>query len=397
MSGYFDGFTINKLSDTLSNAAHKTQDKLNSAIANMQLDDPQARLSLKTRTRYLQETLGAVDDISQLPPQYQLLEKKCDAIEKVCRRILVVTRTFEVEGYDYPPNLSESISDWWSTNREGIFGFIGNKSKGSKDLQNEKEAEAFLPRSFAQALSKAAKDCGQIVSDLEKESRQHSGNDPEEEDEDLISLGKMLDSWAECERSIDEGKEQMDTLMAKEFNSKIKQMLDEDFKKVHALRKKVEESRLKFDTLRYELKVRESQTATTKKEPEAENAEKSLADSSPNKETNSSANAPEVAKDETPQPETSKSETSEPKASKAEVEVPPAEENEEHNLLETLEDEFVSSTTEAVEAMTSVTDSVEVVSLVRLFHNLQLVYHRQCVQDLEASMKTLDELEGAEA
>lgn len=82
MSSYFGGFSFNKLTDTLTNAAHKTQDTLSTAIANIQLDDPQAILSLKARKHYLQETLGTIEDISKLPPQYQLLEKKCDSLEK---------------------------------------------------------------------------------------------------------------------------------------------------------------------------------------------------------------------------------------------------------------------------------------------------------------------------
>ena len=65
---------------------------------------------------------GTVSDISKLPPQYQFLEKKSDSLEKVCKRILLVSKTFEVEGYDYPPNLTESISDWWSLNKDGWFG-----------------------------------------------------------------------------------------------------------------------------------------------------------------------------------------------------------------------------------------------------------------------------------
>ena len=71
--------------------------------------------------------------------------------------MLVVTKTFEVEGYDYPPNLSESISDWWGANRSGLLSFMdGKKGEGSRAKAEEKdENEGFLPRSFAQALSKA--------------------------------------------------------------------------------------------------------------------------------------------------------------------------------------------------------------------------------------------------
>lgn len=134
MSGYFSGFSLNKITDSIATAAHKTQDTLNNALANanVNLNDPQTRLSIKSRTRFVQESLGTVSDISKLPPQYQFLEKKSDSLEKVCKRILLVSKTFEVEGYDYPPNLTESISDWWSLNKDGWFGSKKSESSTKK-------------------------------------------------------------------------------------------------------------------------------------------------------------------------------------------------------------------------------------------------------------------------
>lgn len=159
MSGYFSGFSLNKITDSIATAAHKTQDTLNNALANanVNLNDPQTRLSIKSRTRFVQESLGTVSDISKLPPVYQFLEKKSDSLEKVCKRILLVSKTFEVEGYDYPPNLTESISDWWSLNKDGWFG--SKKSENSTKKKGSNHDDAFLPRSFAQAISKAAVDC----------------------------------------------------------------------------------------------------------------------------------------------------------------------------------------------------------------------------------------------
>lgn len=395
MSGYFSNFSLDKLTNTISSAAHKTQDKLSTAIANIQLDDPQAKLSLKVRKHYLQETLGAIDDISKLPPQYQFLEKKCDSLEKICRRMLVVTKTFEVEGYDYPPNLSESISDWWGANRSGLLSFMdGKKGEGSKAKAEEKdENEGFLPRSFAQALSKAAKDSGDVLRTLKDERKEPPQDEDEDEEEDINSLITMFEAWSKCEQKIDQEKAEMDSLMAKEFNKKLDKLINEDFKKVHSLRKKVEDSRLKFDTLRYELNLKEKEQQKAKAKEE-ENEKVDVVE----------LNAPEE-KAKTEGQETSEGEEhdlkadekpSEDTASKIPESVENAEvdkEDPEHKLLEKLEDEFVSSTTEAVEIMGEITDSSEILSLVKLFHKFQLIYHRQCVQELEASTKILDGLD----
>ncbi|SCV06059.1 LANO_0H21198g1_1 [Lachancea nothofagi CBS 11611] len=373
MSSYFSSFSLNKFTDTITNAAHKTQNTLSTAIANIQLDDPQAKLSLKARKHYLQETLGAIEDISKLPPQYLFLEKKCDSLEKVCRRMLIVTKTFEVEGYDYPPNLSESLSDWWSSNKEGLFNFASSKKETKPPTTTQSsDGDALVPKSFAQAISKAAKDSAEVLKFLREEEKNSSVDDDDEEDEDVSPLIKMFEAWSQCQYKMDQGKSEMDTLMIKEFNHKLTNLVDDKFKNARTLRRKVEDSRLKFDTMRYEVKFTEQQASAVEKsslEPAADSTNETLDTAS--KVENEDATGVEKTLDST--------------------------ESEAQKLLEKLEDEFVSNTTEAVEVMGEITDSSEIINLVKLFHNFQLVYHRQCVQDLENSMKLLNELDSEDA
>ncbi|CAI4054096.1 uncharacterized protein SKDI_16G4020 [Saccharomyces kudriavzevii IFO 1802] len=419
MSGYFSGFSLNKITDSIATAAHKTQDTLNNALAsaNVNLNDPETRLSIKSRTRFVQESLGTVSDISKLPPQYQFLEKKSDSLEKVCRRILLVSKTFEVEGYDYPPNLTESISDWWSVNKDGWFGSRKSENANKKKVSNHDDA--FLPRSFAQAISKAAVDCECEFQSLKQDEKAglkkksesnetaqdaeaQEEDEEDEEDEDLSNLIKVFDSWSTCYKNIDEGKAEMDSTMIKEFNKKLEKLINKDFKKVHELRKKVEDSRLKFDTMRYEVKSKEAKLKAQKAETSKEVDDKAV-----------SANAP-ISPDENPTTEDespiskdlegdSKKETSGSAADDAAVvkedskanqgDEPTIEDLEENKLLEKLEDEFVSNTTTAVEIMEEITDSSDILGLVKLFQNFQLVYFRQCVQEVEANLKVLNSLE----
>lgn len=381
MSGYFSGFSFNKITDSISNAAHKTQDTLNQAIANV--SDPHTKLSLKARTRYLQESLGTVGEISKLPPQYQSLERKVDALEKCLKRMLLVTRTFELEGYDYPPNLTESISDWWSLNKDGWFSSSSKKSQKTKSDSDD----AFLPHSFAHAISKAAHDCNVVFKDLQAE------DEGEEEDEDVINITEMFDSWSKCYKNIDLGKAEMDSIIAKEFNSKIEKLINEDFKRAHDLRKKVENSRLKFDTVRYEMKLKEEKVSnktndlsgpeTDVNANEATTAKGNAEDAVTEEESAKVAegNPANEINDAAPEPEAKSGTQHSPNIEDA-------------KLLEELEDEFVSNTTAAVEAMGEISESSEILSLAKLFQNFQLVYYRQCVQEIEASLKTLNELEG---
>lgn len=410
MSGYFSNFSLNKITDSIATAAHKTQDTLSSAIANVNLNDPQTKLSLKAHTRYLQESLGATDEISKLPRQYLSLEKKSDALEKCCKRLLLVTRTFEVEGYDYPPNITETISDWWSLNKDGWFGSSSkspreSKSK-SKATANSESSEGLLPRSFAQAISKAANDCSAVFTDLQDaEKKGEEDQFEDEEDEDITNVTNMFDSWSKCYKNIDEGKNEMDAMIMKEFNKKLEKIINEDFKNVHTLRKKVEDSRLKFDTIRYEIKLKESQheKQTDAKDTEtpadieadtatAENSKRDVALDSENEKT---TETDKPSKDEKIPGTDNTAEVVEKPTSVEPVEPFEAvEHTSEHNeLLEQLEDEFVSNTSAAVETMGEVTDSSEIIGLAKLFQNFQLVYFRQCVQEVEASLKTLSELE----
>lgn len=406
MSGYFSNFSLNKITDSIATAAHKTQDTLSSAIANVNLNDPQTKLSLKAHTRYLQESLGTIDEISKLPPQYQSLEKKSDALEKCCKRLLLVTKTFEVEGYDYPPNITETISDWWSVNKDGWFGSSSKSPKEakskSKSSANKESSEGLLPRSFAQAISKAANDCSAVFTDLQDtEKKGQEDQFEDEEDEDITNVTNMFNSWSKCYKNIDEGKHEMDDMIMKEFNKKLEKIINEDFKNVHSLRKKVEDSRLKFDTIRYEIKLKESQH---EKETEAKGAEAPTdieADTATaeNSKKDVTVDSQKEKTDETVKP--SKDDTAEtaPLEKHTSIEAvepfePIEHTSEDNELLEQLEDEFVSNTSAAVETMGEVTDSSEIIGLAKLFQNFQLVYFRQCVQEVEASLKTLSELEG---
>ncbi|EDO15173.1 hypothetical protein Kpol_1017p7, partial [Vanderwaltozyma polyspora DSM 70294] len=254
----FSGFSIDKLTDSISNVALKTQENLTNALSNVNenlenyLNDPNTKLSIKSKARFIQEKLGTINDQpSKLPPTYTDLELKTDAIEKALKRLLTVTKTYETEGYDYPPNLTESLSDWW-TNDDNVT----NTDENDENIQSNK---SFLPRSFAQAISNASFDAASNVNSVTNTIKLNHKDDEEEEedDEEWSDLHKIFESLGNCYRNIDNGKTEMDKLIVNEFNNKLKDLINTEFKNVHQLRKSVENSRLKFDTMRYELKIKE--------------------------------------------------------------------------------------------------------------------------------------------
>ncbi|KAK5781884.1 uncharacterized protein PWA37_000847 [Arxiozyma heterogenica] len=404
----FSNFSLDKLTSTITTAAQSAQETINNTILSPNV---QTKLQIKKTTRFLQEKVGAIpeDEISKLPEDYQQLELKVDALEKVLNRLLLVTRTFELEGYDYPPNLTESLNHWWNEQDQKVNDFKNNE-KESKDFENAGSKEtsnavnncsndklveinsSIFNRSFAIAISKAVLDSQQIFINSKKRKEQtytgdsktnNEEDEEDEEDEDLNNLIKAFQSWCQCYKNIDQSQNDMNTMIVKEFNQKLSDMLAIDFKTVKKLRKKVQESRLEFDTMRHEIKMKNSLKEKAKEESIKVESESEKEIESENKDT---ANSKEQDKGNITEKE--QQEQKDEKEEEEEEE----EETEEDKLLEQLEDDFVSNITAAAEKMTELTDSVELISLVKLFQNIQLVHYRQCVQELETSMKLLDTL-----
>lgn len=449
----FSGFTFDNLAEKITSAAQNAQETLNIAAQNAQetinntilSPDVQTKLQFKKTTRYFQEKVGTVaeHDISKLPDGYSKLEQKTIAFEKILKRLLEVTETFEIDGYDYPPNLSESLTIWWNDDEK--------RRIRENDTLNDK---SIINKSFALAICKAIIDSRYVIEDLQikdhddkkkestkvenndaaaKESEtkppenlEHNSDEEEEDDdeeEDLLMLISAFKSWSTAYKNIDQSKKEMDDMIIKEFNQKLKDILTIDFKTVNKLRTKVQDSRLEFDTLRHEIRLkeleREKKLKENKQTEQEQSGEKQADEKTGTKETetNKPSEVASEVKNEKPSSKDTKKENQ--KESKKETEKDTKKENEEdtkkepeivqsttglqndvedpeieeeNRLLEQLEDDFVSNISAAVEKMTDITDSSELISLIKLFQNIQLVHHRQCVQELENSMKFLDEL-----
>lgn len=427
----FSNFSLDKLTNSISTAAHSAQETINNKILS---PDAQTKLQFKKTTRFFQEIVGAIPahEISKLPQDYQQLELKVDALEKVLNRLLFVSKTFELEGYDYPPNLSETLNHWWNDEDDVEKPASKDTEEGEESSKKDAVGEidpSIINRSFAIAISKAVLDSQQIYVNLKKKEDQdfNKGDSAdEEEDQELNNLIKTFQSWGQCYKNIDQSKNDMDTMIVKEFNQKLIDLLEIDFKTIRKLRNKVQESRLEFDTMRYEIELKnklkeeeeasetpvkndsvsvvaeEEEDEATKEETkdevtvgadskEAKDAVDEQTNDKPGQKDKSNKDKKVTKKEEEPVKQEEK-EGTEPATSPTPAPEAHQDQTEEEKLLEKLEDEFVSNITAAVENMTAATDSVELISLVKLFQNIQLVHYRQCVQELEASMKVLDNL-----
>lgn len=375
----FSNFSLDKLTTSINAAAQQVEESLKN---NTYLPtDVSNTLSFKKTSRFFQEKVGTISEqeISKLPESYTSLERKTDQLVKILKRIIIVTKTYEIDGYDYPPNLTESLNDWWS------------------QQPMDKQTDLQFSKSFASAISKSAYESEELLKVLNKKNtkttlKQDETEEPadeaeeEEEDEEITNLIEIFNSWCKCFQNIDKNKINMDAVMIKEFNVKLEKMIQEDYKNVMTLRNKVNDSRLEFDTVRHEVKIKDEATEKAKAQATTETPVKTEETKTDDK--NDEHTETKTEKTETKTAEKSTEDTT------ATTDDPT--ETEDYKLLEKLEDEFVSNTTEAAEGMMEFTNNVEIIKLIKLFQKTQLDYYKKCTEELEKSIKYLDEFDTEE-
>lgn len=377
----FSNFSLDKLTTSINAAAQQVEESLKN---NTYLPtDVSNTLSFKKTSRFFQEKVGTISEheISKLPESYTSLERKTDQLVKILKRIIIVTKTYEIDGYDYPPNLTESLNDWWS------------------QQPMNKQTELQFSKSFASAISKSAYESEELLKSLNKKNpkttatttKQDETEEPEDEaeeeedDEEINNLIEIFNSWCQCFQNIDNNKINMDSIMIKEFNIKLEKMIQEDYKNVMTLRNKVNDSRLEFDTVRHDVKIREEAAEKAKAEAKATATT-----------TKTEAKAEETKSDDKVEKKTTEGKTEEKPAAETNEAAEDSTESEDYKLLEKLEDAFVSNTTEAAEGMMEFTNNVEIIKLIKLFQKTQLDYYKKCTEELEKNIKYLDEFDTEE-
>lgn len=298
-------------------------------------------------TRSLQEKFGSIDDISELPQEYKDLESRVDNIKQFYQRILEITRQYELEAYDNPSNLKESLSDYTS--------LINEKISELSQASTTQDAEKVLlsgrkdktPKTFAHQFAKtlkisrdnilANKQVSNLPISIISNNAEPETTSSETGVESNIgenvkenSLTTALLKISETEFKIGNERLEQDKLIIVEFNIKVKNLLANDFAKCSQLRNQVETARLNFDTVRAEIKSLQN--------------------------------------------------------GNSEIQIP-------ENLskkLEAFEDELVNATEIAVEAMKELIKPLESINLLKLLFKIQLNYHKNVVTELTNLVNDLE-------
>ncbi|GMM34373.1 hypothetical protein DASC09_016980 [Saccharomycopsis crataegensis] len=295
----------------------------------------------------MKETIGSGisgDEVSALPPDYLLLERKADNLKAIYNRFLEVTQTYEIESYDYPPNIKESITDLSKT--------FSEKFQELSSASTTKEAEKILikpssnqsPKTLAHAIAKAAAVSRESL--LKQVEAEEQEEDEEEDKED--SFAKVLLKLADTQKSIGSKRLEQDSLVINKFNSKIKEILDKMFKDTVKNRKHVNQSRYRLDHIRYEIKIAEEEQEKLK--------------------------------------------TSEGEDKKEEIEKHTKYLEDLNSKLEAAEDELVNSTIVAAKSMKKFLNPVESIGLIKILTTIQMNYFKAAAADLELLLKDIDEI-----
>ncbi|QLL32301.1 hypothetical protein HG536_0C04700 [Torulaspora globosa] len=231
MMSSFNSFTnsLNQKFQELSTAVSEKTQELSTNIPNL----------TQSTQRFVQERLGQVTDISQLPQEYLELERKVDTIKLIYENFLHVTSIYENESYDYPKYVTESVNDFSKV--------VAHKVQELSHASSASEAQNILitpgpakePRTLNYALSK--------VSLISSEYLNHIG------DHDEAQVASVLLKYSDLEAKVAQARLQQDTLIQTKFNKQLRESLEQSFKKAQKARRDVEYKRLQYDVARSNL------------------------------------------------------------------------------------------------------------------------------------------------
>ncbi|SCV99924.1 LAFE_0B05534g1_1 [Lachancea fermentati] len=189
--------------------------------------------------RMVQEKLGQVTDISQLPQEYTELENRVDRIKLVYENFLKVTQVYENESYDYPNNVRDSVNEFSKV--------LSVKLHDLSHATSTNEAQSILiapgphkdPKTLNYALSKVALTSSEYLN-------KSAGNEDSE-------VASALLKYSDVQAKIAQARLQQDTLIQTRFNKKLREALSENLTKAYNARKHVENMRLQYDVARANL------------------------------------------------------------------------------------------------------------------------------------------------
>ncbi|KIW86863.1 uncharacterized protein Z519_12484 [Cladophialophora bantiana CBS 173.52] len=187
--------------------------------------------------QYLKEQFGNADDKTQLPADYIELEKRVDALKQVHQKLLDVTKQYQNEAYDYPPNIRESFGDLGRSISEKVtlLSKAHNASEAATAFTAPPSAKP-QPKTFNHAIARASLASSQL---LKQSNTSGTGEDP---------LANALEKYALAEEKVGEARLAQDQAIQSRFLAGWSTTLNTNIQFATKARKAVENSRLLLDS-----------------------------------------------------------------------------------------------------------------------------------------------------
>ncbi|SJL08785.1 related to BAR domain protein [Armillaria ostoyae] len=141
--------------------------KLQSSIGSLNLGQSANKLAkgFNSSVQATKERLGQVapEEITELPQEYKDLENRVDSLRNA--HIALLKRVYEHEGYDYPTQIQESISELSTSIGAGLTNFAANNLKGTNlptpaPVVAPQAQHKTLPHALGRAATSAAQGLG---------------------------------------------------------------------------------------------------------------------------------------------------------------------------------------------------------------------------------------------
>ncbi|PRT54252.1 Protein GVP36 [Wickerhamiella sorbophila] len=193
--------------------------------------------AMRTR-QMLNEKLGNADEVTALPEEYLELERRVDSLKSVVQKVSTVTGVYEHDGYDYPPNFKESLTDLSRTVQTRVSeaanaqsaSDLGTILSGGRDSKKPpKTLNHAIARSFASAKADLA-------------------------DSVATPLASALTSLSETEQTIGVAHVEQDSQIS-QVHASLQTVVDTSLTFAAKARKNVHQARLSLDAAKSALKT----------------------------------------------------------------------------------------------------------------------------------------------
>ncbi|KAL2316100.1 Protein GVP36 [Schizosaccharomyces pombe] len=188
----------------------------------------------KKTTHYLRTKIGSRVEELSLPEDYVELEQQVDSLKEAYNLVLPIVETVEVDGYDYPTNFRDSITDFGKT-VSGKVRNLGNLTpleqtplaSVGKNLE-EKEEAAKPSRTLYNAISRAAS---------EATTKMGAGN----------PLSSAFGQISVLEEKVGNLQGERDSAISKNFCEQVRAVLYPRFAEAHRVKADVQDKRLQLE------------------------------------------------------------------------------------------------------------------------------------------------------